>query len=335
MKKGFTLIELVMVIVILGIISMFGADLYSQIYKSYLHTRALNQLESRTQNAITLISNRLEYRIYGSVIGREAGKPITDFINLAGISKDHDIIEWIGQSIETKNINNSNPGWSGFVDMSSIPNPFNDADNKANSILSQGSSLNSVSNIIDKLTCVNRSNCATGRYNDFVIIFTYLANDYDGVNIDGAYGYNGTGNNSDRVYVASATVGNNDDENLTITNYPTRLDNVGATVREFSDQYYLAHSAYAIYPTGTQVVNYGGKAGKNFDLTLAYNYRPWAGETYSDATTQKVLLAEDVFMFRFRDDNGAVEMKLCMRDNGRNFDPNQLDMIMCKSQVVY
>ncbi|WP_366112820.1 prepilin-type N-terminal cleavage/methylation domain-containing protein, partial [uncultured Campylobacter sp.] len=37
MKKGFTLIELVFVIVVLGIISMFGADLYTKIYKSYVH----------------------------------------------------------------------------------------------------------------------------------------------------------------------------------------------------------------------------------------------------------------------------------------------------------
>ena len=78
MKKAFTLIELVFVIVVFGIISMFGADLYTQIYRSYVHTRALNQLEARTQNAITLISGRLEDRIKGTVIGRIAGQPLAD-----------------------------------------------------------------------------------------------------------------------------------------------------------------------------------------------------------------------------------------------------------------
>lgn len=71
MKRGFTLIELVFVIVVLGIISMFGADLYTKIYKSYVHVRAVNQLEARTQNAMMLITNRLEDRIKSSTIGRE------------------------------------------------------------------------------------------------------------------------------------------------------------------------------------------------------------------------------------------------------------------------
>ena len=125
MKKGFTLIELVMVIVILGIISMFGADLYQQIYKSYLHTRALNQLESRTQNAITLISNRLENRIYGRTIFREhdvvTGGDMTDFINISAAQARHDVLEWVGQSVETKDIASNKPGWSGFIDTGSVP----------------------------------------------------------------------------------------------------------------------------------------------------------------------------------------------------------------------
>ena len=33
MKNAFTLIELVFVIIVMGIISMFGADLYFQVYK--------------------------------------------------------------------------------------------------------------------------------------------------------------------------------------------------------------------------------------------------------------------------------------------------------------
>ncbi|MDA3048301.1 type II secretion system protein [Campylobacter sp. JMF_08 NE1] len=324
MKKGFTLIELVMVIVILGIISMFGADLYSQIYRSYVHTRALNQLESRTQNAITLISNRLEYRIYGSTIGRIAAD--NNFINLAGITPAYDIIEWIGQSVETKDINNLNPGWSGFADYNSLPDPLPRPGTDYN-ITTQGSALTNISDILKNID----RNHADGA---FVVVFSTLANDYDGTNINTAYGYSGTGNNADRVYVASVREPRNDEE-LVISNYPEHLDDTGGQVREFSDQYYVAHSAYAIYPVGTQVVNYGGQPSRNFDLMLSYNYRPWDGETYNGENTPSSLIAEDVSMFLFRDDGGAVAMKLCMRDNGRNFDPNQLDMIMCKSQVVY
>ncbi|MDA3049527.1 prepilin-type N-terminal cleavage/methylation domain-containing protein [Campylobacter sp. JMF_02 ED1] len=327
MKKGFTLIELVMVIVILGIISMFGADLYSQIYRSYLHTRALNQLESRTQNAITLITNRLEYRVPGTTIGRIDGQPINQFLELPSTTSAHNILEWIGQSIETKDINNQRPGWSGFVDVQSIPTPWAAGNNNINS---QGSNLTSVGGIISNLTCATRG-CAAGRYNNFAVIFKSVASDFYGGQINTAFGYSGTNSAADRIFVADATVNAGANETLTITNYPANASGD----REFSEQYYLVHSAYTIYPTGTANVNYGGQASQNFNLMLAYNYRPWLGETYNGATTSNALLAEDVFMFRLRDEAGSIAMKLCMRDNGRNFDPNQLDMVMCKSQVVY
>ena len=79
MKRGFTLIELVFVIVVLGIISMFGADLYTKIYKSYVHVRAVNQLEARTQNAMMLITNRLEDRI------KTASRPICTTTTISAI----------------------------------------------------------------------------------------------------------------------------------------------------------------------------------------------------------------------------------------------------------
>ena len=104
MKRGFTLIELVFVIVVLGIISMFGADLYTKIYKSYVHVRAVNQLEARTQNAMMLITNRLEDRIKSSTIGRDLA--VNDFVPISDLTNPRfDILEWIGQSVETRNIN--------------------------------------------------------------------------------------------------------------------------------------------------------------------------------------------------------------------------------------
>ncbi len=71
---------------------------------------------------------------------------------------------------------------------------------------------------------------------------------------------------------------------------------------------------------------------------MKYNYRPWstvAGDANSYNVASSALLAEDVSLFRFKDDNGAVALKLCMRDDGRNFDPAELDLNVCKAQVVY
>ena len=49
MKKAFTLIELMMVIVIMGIISYAGVEITLNIYRNYLQSRAINTLEMKTE----------------------------------------------------------------------------------------------------------------------------------------------------------------------------------------------------------------------------------------------------------------------------------------------
>lgn len=334
MKRAFTLIELVFVIVVLGIISMFGADLYTQIYRSYIHTRAVNQLEARTQNVITLISSRLEDRIKGTTIGRinSNDNMAKNFDDISSITANHDVLEWIGQSIETKNIGNSRPGWSGFIDLKSIP--ATEALSRPFSINTQGSSLNG--SIVPILQNLRRGSNSTVDSETFGIIFRSTTSDLV-ANIQTFYGYAGDGT---RINIATANASDTNGEVLTIENYPTNA--VGQ--REFSEQYYLAHTAYALVPVppasdpsnADLAFAPGGVAnGKNFDLQLRYNYRPWEAEQYNSNIAMRALVAQDVSLFRFRDDNGAVALKLCMRDNGRNFSPTELDLIVCKSQVVY
>ena len=78
----------------------------------------------------------------------------------------------------------------------------------------------------------------------------------------------------------------------------------------------------------------GGKKIKSntYNLLLYYNFQPWENENYRKGNS--VVLAKNVTMFRFTYDNNSVAVKLCMRDNNRNFDAEKLDFIVCKSQVV-
>lgn len=355
MKRGFTLIELVFVIVVLGIISMFGADLYTKIYKSYVHVRAVNQLEARTQNAMMLITNRLEDRIKSSTIGRELSSnkfvPISDLTD-----PKYDILEWIGQSVETRNINQRNPGWSGFMSMSQLKDSTwtagtQDAGYIANTraafnMVSLGSDFPQVANIVANLraTAYNTPSNNT----EVAVIFKVVTNDASPTSVGIGFGYNRAvkADGSNRVLIAVGTPsnagsGNIQGETIRINQYPLNPNNDNS--QEFSEQYYIAHSAYAIVPD--QVVTYmrnsaGNVLSKNFNLLLKYNYRPWstvAGDahSYNNNNTGSALLAEDVSLFRFKDDNGAVALKLCMRDDGRNFDPSELDLNVCKAQVVY
>ena len=353
MKKGFTLIELVFVIVVLGIISMFGADLYTKIYKSYVHVRAVNQLEARTQNAIMLITNRLEDRIKSSTIGRELSS--NQFVPISALDDPkYDILEWIGQSVETRNINKRTPGWSGFMSMSQLRDDkwkagTEDAGYIGNTratfnMVSLGSDFPQVANIVGNLraTAYNTSSNNT----QVAVIFKVVTNDASPTSVGIGFGYDRKVdvNGSNRVLIAVGTpsttgTNNKESETITINQYPLNPNNDKS--QEFSEQYYIAHSAYAIVPD--QVVTYmknnaGKVLSKNFNLLLKYNYRPWStvekdANSYDKASS--ALLAEDVSLFKFKDDNGAVALKLCMRDDGRNFDPAELDLNVCKAQVVY
>ena len=352
MKRGFTLIELVFVIVVLGIISMFGADLYTKIYKSYVHVRAVNQLEARTQNAMMLITNRLEDRIKSSTIGRDLA--VNDFVPISDLTNPRfDILEWIGQSVETRNINQRTPGWSGFMSMSQIrvTTCVADTNNAGNiaytrtkfNIVYLGSNFPQVARIVGNLraTTYNRPSTNT----QVAVIFRVVTNDASPTSVGIGFGYDRAvwADGRNRVLIAVGTPsaagsGSIQGETIAINQYPFNPNN--ANSQEFSEQYYIAHSAYAIVPANvvTYTKDNAGNLSKNFDLVLRYNYRPWstvAGDATSYNRASSSLLAEDVSLFRFKDDNGAVALKLCMRDDGRNFDPAELDLNVCKAQVVY
>ena len=354
MKRGFTLIELVFVIVVLGIISMFGADLYTKIYKSYVHVRAVNQLEARTQNAMMLITNRLEDRIKSSTIGRDLA--VNDFVPISDLTDPRfDILEWIGQSVETRNINQRNPGWSGFMSMSQLRDSTWKADadkgdagyiadtRAAFNMVSLGSNFPQVARIVGNLraTTYNRPSTNT----QVAVIFRVVTNDASPTSVGIGFGYDRAvrADGRNRVLIAVGTPsaagsGSIQGETITINQYPFNPNN--ANSQEFSEQYYIAHSAYAIVPANvvTYTKDNAGNLSKNFDLVLRYNYRPWstvANDANSYNIASSALLAEDVSLFRFKDDNGAVALKLCMRDDGRNFDPAELDLNVCKAQVVY
>ena len=356
MKRAFTLIELVFVIVVLGIISMFGAELYTKIYRSYVHVRAVNQLENRTQNALMLITNKLENRIKSSTIAREIGdaNDATNFVPISDLTDPkYDVLEWIGQSVETRNIGNRAPGWSGFMSLHQLrdqtwPRDANNAGfigdtRKAFNMVSLGSNFPQVNQIVRNLratTYRNSSNDAS-----VALIFRIVTNDASPTSVNIGYGYDGAfqADGSNRVLVAVGTPsnaggGNINGETINIAQYPGNPNNDDH--QEFSEQYYLAHTAYAIVPTNVAIYtkDQAGNLSKNFDLVLRYNYRPWSNiavDTRSFRNASSALLAEDVSLFRFKNDNGSVALKLCMRDDGRNFDPAELDLNVCKAQVVY
>ena len=117
MRKGFTLLELVFVIVIFGIMSKFGADILYKIYENYVFSNTTNRLLNQSESAVKQIANRLQYRIKDSTIARDS---IGGAIEPIGSNTGNEtVLEWIGTDIDgwRGTLGNTNPDWSGFIDL--------------------------------------------------------------------------------------------------------------------------------------------------------------------------------------------------------------------------
>ena len=122
MKRAFTLLELIIVIVILGIIAMMSFNAMMNIYSNYFQTRTVNELETQTEIALEQISKRLEHRIKPSVIAR---KPSGGFLPLndsrVNLNSGYEILEFIPYAYEIFNdvpsASNKACRYSGYVDL--------------------------------------------------------------------------------------------------------------------------------------------------------------------------------------------------------------------------
>jgi len=304
MKKAFTMLELVFVIVIMGIVASIGAEIIAKLYDNYLTTRSINKLQFQTELVLDQIAKRLTYRIKDSLIARDSnGSANPSYMALSSANGTYDSLEWIGKDNESF-IGDSNgttavPGWSGFVDLHSI-------DTNQTQIKTSGSELNITDAIIKALSYDTVSLIDVGKDRP-ALIFKGLSG-YDMSN----YGWDG----GDGNYTLKVTY---TPGNLDILKFDENISAKG--VREISEQYNLAWSAYALVPEGN--------TSNDFNLTLYYNYQPWKNEKYNTNGTKSILM-EHVSTFKFTQIGETVRLKLCIRDDktGGNYG-------FCKEKVVF
>lgn len=295
MKKAFTLIELIMVIVILAILSLIGTDIYVNVYKNYLSSKLVDETENKTQLALDQIAARLSDRVKQATIGKRS----TDTNDIAlvysnTLSQNHDILEWIGQSTQSRNLAAPNIdrsiGWTGFLDLGEYQ------DGKG--ILIGGNLPNTIS-IIDAIS--------TGKSRNLAMIFQGLSSGVD------ANGYGFRGDNPDKVMIFNIPAGGS----------------VAANVRysgaQISDSYQIAHSAYAIVPVTT---------GDKTDLYLYYDYRPWMRQSYKDGRRSLLVENVTLFRFRGFSASG-VDLKLCVDAKAEDSGVTDNRFVVCKSKVVF
>lgn len=315
MKRAFTLLELVVVIVVLGIIAMMSFNAIMNIYSNYFQTRTVNELETQTEIALEQISKRLEHRIKPSVIARKTDGAFLA-LNDSGVNlnAEYEILEFIPYAYEIFNdvpSGNKAGRYSGYADLAKS--------SPATGLISPGSNFTTgVVETIKDLTCRDETRDATcvdftKKDGGVVAIFSDVY-----YNVQSSFGYsNGTVPVSldiAKVGVKGGQSGLNGDT----------LEISGFDGKQISEQYHLAYTANAIVPE--QSADPKDAANGVFDLNLYYDYRPWMGQGYKNG--EKATLAKNVTRFVFTEKNGVIVLKLCMRAKNS-------EITICKSKAVY
>ena len=307
MKRAFTLLELIIVIVILGIIAMMSFNAIMNIYSNYFQTRTVNELETQTEIALEQISKRLEHRIKPSVIAR---KPSGGFLPLndsrVNLNSGYEILEFIPYAYEIFNdvpsASNKAGRYSGYVDLAKS--------SPATGLISPGSNFSTeVVETIKDLTCKeDASGCVDFKDKNGGVVAIFSDVYYD---VQNSFGYKDNLN----LDIAKVGVKSIDGDTLEISGFANK---------QISEQYHLAYTANAIVPE--QSADPKDTANGVFDLNLYYDYRPWMGQGYKNG--EKATLAKNVTRFVFIEKNGVIVLKLCMRAKNS-------EITICKSKAVY
>lgn len=326
LRKAFSLIEVIFVLVILGVVASISSQIIAQVYENYLSQRAVYNISTKTELVANQIVNHLSYRMQGTTISKDHAYFLTNpstatygthwelikYVDTAGT--DFTSIEWIGYDNDSFSAT-AVPGWSGIANYES---PLTNV----NRFLTPGSQLSSASSIIknlsnDKVDLIN---------NPAAIIFSTANNYYDdnreyhplcmGLIPQAA------GSNTDCIYPVLM-----DSNNTLRFNRPNED-------KFISERYKLAWSAYAVAPEAT------GELGNDnqplYDLYLYSNYQPWNGENYLSQGTSKNLLMTNVSVFKFSENGGVIRFKLCAQEDIGQRDPDgiPINISVCKEKAV-
>ena len=330
MKKSFTLIELIIVIVILGILSTIAVEIIYKVYQNYYLSRVSNKLSYQTDLILNRIAAKLKLRIPNSTIAVECNVTngdcengnIQSFKSVELVSdseaQNYPVLEWLEKDIYSKRgIYDSNkklviPGWAEFVDLVNTQTIAADE----YQINMPYSNFDIVKEIDSNWTAQWGLNgdIFTNKYE--VLIFSGPDSRGDFSDINNSYGY--YGHNAYNVFqILNYSV----DENKTVAHIKA-IDISNSTM--VYEQYFLVNTAMAIVPV------YNSDT-QDFNLTLRFNYFPWNDQNYTAGNS--ALLATHVTQFRFREQNGIMRIYICISDPKVKINSEALQI--CKEKVVF
>ncbi len=297
MKKAFSLIEVIFVLVILGIVASISSQIIVQVYENYITQRAVYNVSNKTELAINQIVNRLTYSVLDSAIARDPNnaskfKLLTDISLLT--DSNLTILEWVGYDNDSFSAD-ANPYWSGIANYETATKSIFET---------PSSQLGNVDTIIQNLS--NSEVGLTGSLQRPAIIFRPRTGQGDIVN-GSCMGL--VDNNSSCIYSVL-------EHNTTSFDFKDT-----AKSKLITERYQLAWSAYALVPVK--------QSNGLYDLNLHYNYQPWEGETYDANATVKTVI-KNISVFKFTQSGGIIQLKLCAtEDIGADY-----NISTCKEKAI-
>ena len=286
MRKGFTLVEMIFVLVVLAVLSAGTFKAIEAIYTRSAQAKALTDLSLQSQIVLDQLSILLYNRIPNSVIGYDrnnltipAGRtapcePIRD------LTISRPVLEWLAMADDEL----LRGDYDGFVDMN--------ASSKADNNLSTPHTI-------------------AMTYPNLNLIF---AGSFDGGSEDisacnGAFGWHGAASDlSFDVSVGADTI------SITDTVKPVYI----------YEKYYLSKTAYAVARgadidlTSSCITDLNASADAN-TLFLFYDYHPYKGENFcgDGGVGSATVLAQDVTAFSAEESNDVIRLSIDMQRDVR------------------
>ncbi len=321
-KRAFSLIEVIFVLIILGIVASISSQIIVQVYENYITQKALYNTTTKTELVATQIVNRLSYVVDGTTVTKNLNTPLPynatnenlNWRKLTNIITDNNFttVEWIGYDNDSFSAG-ATPFWSGVANYKTATK---------NSFSSPGSTFSSVNTIIGNLSGgrVKLDGTGTGLP---AIVFREEAKKYS-YTLDYSPACMGLVLNDNNITPF--------DNNVSCISRVSMIDDTNlsfpdAKAKIVTERYKLVWSAYALIPIDPD-------GDGLFDLYLHYNYQPWNGDNFSKradgTTTPRSLLIRDVSVFKFTENGGVLQLKLCATENiGEDFGVSS-----CKEKAV-
>lgn len=115
MKKAFSLLEMIVVMVVSSIIIGVIIQIYNALYSNYLKSSAITKLESQAINTMLIIENYLQQSIKESISIKNGSQ----ILPLNANANSNEFI-WLSQSFENRQNQSSKFNWSGFIDITKV-----------------------------------------------------------------------------------------------------------------------------------------------------------------------------------------------------------------------